>query len=87
MKAKRLLFAVAPAVLLATLLAGCATGPHDPMAHDHGSMMDMKAMCDMHRQMMVGNTPQERQAIIDEHMKSMSPQMRQHMRMMDEQCK
>lgn len=96
MTTKRLLLTVAPA-MLAALLAGCAAGPQDAVGHHHGgamdhghghgSMMDMNAMCDMHRQMMGGKTPQERQALIDEHMKSMPPEMREHVRLMDEQCK
>jgi hypothetical protein len=77
-------------VLLAGLLAGCAAMNGAQDSHSHASaphaMMDMQAMCDMHKQMMSGKTPTERQAMMNEHMKSMTPEMRQHMRMMHEQC-
>jgi hypothetical protein len=43
------------------------------------------AMCrDMHTQMMNAKTPQERQAMMAEHMKNMSPEMMQHCPMMQE---
>jgi hypothetical protein len=43
-------------------------------------------MCrDMHTQMMSAKTPQERQAIMAEHMKDMSPGMMQHCPMMQGQ--
>jgi hypothetical protein len=79
-------------VLLAALLSGCAGDPHrahheggQPMAHEHGAM-DMQSMCAMHRQMFEGKTAAERQALVDEHMKSMSPEMREHMQAMMRQC-
>jgi surface antigen len=51
---------------------------------DQMSMMDMKAMCDMHQKMMRSKTPEEQRAMINEHMKTMSPEMRQqHMAMME----
>ena len=51
-----------------------------------GGQMDMKSMCEMHNKMS-SKTPKERSAMMDEHMKSMSPEMRQrHMEMM-QQCK
>lgn len=57
--------------------------------------MDMQAMCDVHDKMMRAKTPEERQAIMDEYMKNMPPEMRQqhmqmmqqHMQMMQQQCK
>ncbi|PWF47790.1 hypothetical protein [Massilia glaciei] len=50
-------------------------------------MMEMKAMCDMHKNMMSAKTPEERQAMMDERFKSMSPEMRKkHMEMM-QACK
>lgn len=72
------------------LLAGCAanmqTAPQSggPMPM---SAMDMTAMCDMHKEMMGGKTPEQRQAMMAKHMKSMSPEMQQHMQMMMQQCK
>ena len=50
--------------------------------------MDMKSMCDMHKNLMATKTPAEREAMMDQRMKSMSPEMRRkHMAMMDEKCK
>ena len=52
------------------------------------SMMgsDMAAMCDMHVKIMSGNTPEERRALMAEHMKTMSPEMmKRHMVMMQGQ--
>ncbi|MEC4722879.1 MULTISPECIES: hypothetical protein [Noviherbaspirillum] len=50
--------------------------------------MDMKSMCAMHHNMMAKKTPEERDAMMTQHMKSMSPEMRrQHMAMMDEKCR
>jgi hypothetical protein len=50
--------------------------------------MDMKAMCDMHRQMMSSGSPADREAMADKEMEGMSvEQRRQHMKMMDEKCK
>lgn len=44
------------------------------------SQADMTAMCaGMHEKMMSANTPEERKSIMQEHMKSMSPEMRQRM--------
>ena len=50
-------------------------------------MMDMQSMCDMHKKEMSGKSPAERQAHMDEHMKSMPPEMRQRMQAMHEQCR
>lgn len=50
--------------------------------------MDMKSMCEMHQKMMEGKTPTERSAMMNEHMKSMSPEMKQqHLDMMREKCR
>jgi len=86
----RSLFPVVAVVAL--LSAGCThMAGHDMEHHSGGAMhhgaQDMQAMCDMHKQMMGGKTEAERRAIIDEHMKRMSPEMRQHMQAMQEQCK
>ena len=59
--------------------------PGDEMAMM--DMKDMKAMCDMHKKMMSGKTPEEQKAMMNERMKSMSSEMmKKHMAMM-EQCK
>jgi len=89
------------ALLLTVLLAGCAgTGPHwhqpgtggayggrGGMQDRQGMMMDMQAMCDMHAQQTAGKSPQERQALMDEQMRSMPPEMRQRMQMMLQHCR
>jgi hypothetical protein len=69
-------------------MMGGADGQMGMMGRDRtGEKMDMKSMCEMHNKMMSSKTPQERTAMMDDHMKSMSPEMRQqHMEMM-QQCK
>ena len=107
MKPLSLLHSIGMPMLLASLLAGCATNqdaqhqvhhpdtaasqPSAPMSQgDSGGqmgMMDMQAMCEKHKKMMSA-TPEERQAMMDDRMKTMSPEMMQkHMQMMQEQCK
>ena len=62
---------------------GMMSGSSDGMT----SSMDPKAMCDMHKKMM-NASPSERQAMMNDWMKQMSPEMRErHMQMMQEQCK
>jgi len=76
-------------VLLAVGLAGCAAASHKSDAHAHADMstMDMQAMCEMHKKMMSGKPTAGHQAMMQEHMKSMTPEMRQRMHAMHEQCK
>lgn len=91
MKTNSKLLAVSSAFLLAGLIGGCATG-----ASTSGSMgsmggmgagqMDMQAMCEKHRAMMAGKSTAEQQAMMNEHMKSMSPEMRTRMKTMHEKC-
>jgi hypothetical protein len=89
------LFTLAAPALLATLLSGCATqgiaGHHPETAGGQMgmqmSMQDMKAMCEMHRSMMQGKAPAERQALMAEHMKHMSPEMQPQMQAMQQHCK
>jgi hypothetical protein len=65
---------------------GGTTGQMGMMA-GAGGQMDMKSMCEMHNRMMSSKTPAEQTAMMDDHMKSMSPEMRQkHMEMM-QKCK
>lgn len=82
--------AIAAPVLVAAL-AGCA--PSQPMQQSDSTLsqgggtmgatasgepaMDTKAMCGMHQRMMNASTPEERQALMDEHMRNMTPAMRQ----------
>lgn len=85
--------------LLSAFLAGCAMqgGHHGPMhgsmqggqhgQMDHHAGMDMKSMCAMHKQMMEGKTAAQQQALMDDHMKSMPPEMRQRMQEMHAGCK
>ena len=49
--------------------------------------MDMQAMCDKHKGMMAGKSTAEQQAMMSEHMKSMSPEMRTRMQKVHETCK
>jgi hypothetical protein len=87
MKSTRSFLTLAAPVAVILLLAACAAG----MDHGHMSQssppssQDMAAMCDMHKQMMAGKSDAERRTTMDEHMKT--PEMRQHMQMMQEQCK
>ena len=89
MKADSRILSCAVPLLLATLLAGCAAmrGDHHSRSHDSHAMMDVQSMCDMHRKMMAGMTPAQEQAHMDEHMKSMSPEMRKKMQDMHAQCR
>jgi len=49
--------------------------------------MDQKTMCDMVDRMNNARTPAEREAIMNERMRTMSPEMReQHWQMMMQQC-
>ena len=68
------------AVLGATLLAGCASPAMNHSSDSMGAMSkssgDMAGMCDMHKKMMV-MSPQDRKMMMDEHMKGMSPAMRE----------
>ena len=75
--------------LFMAALAGCAAAPAKEDAHSHAGMgaMDMQSMCEMHKKMMSGTPPAERQAMMQEHMKSMTPEMQQKMHAMHEQCK
>jgi hypothetical protein len=83
-ESSRPFFAVA--LCSAALAAGCATaGSHGP-GHAAGGMADAQAHCEMHRKMMASMTPEQRQAMMSEHMKSMTPEMRQRMQAMHEQC-
>ena len=81
--------AVSGAFLLAGLIGGCATGASTsgPMSGMGAGQMDMQAMCEKHKGMMAGKSTAEQQAMMSEHMKSMSPEMRTRMQKMHETCK
>lgn len=75
--------------LLVVGLAGCAAAAQKSNAPAGAEMgtMDMQSMCAMHKKMTSGKTPAEQQAMMQEKMKSMTPEMRQRMHAMHEQCK
>jgi hypothetical protein len=77
----------ASVALLSMVLAGCAAPQSDARAHADMSAMDMQAMCEMHKKMMSGKPPAERQAMMQEHTKSMTLEMRQRAQAMHEKCK
>ena len=88
----KLISRVAPLVssaLLAVALAGCAAGPG--RSHDHAQAtmgaMDMQSHCEMHKKMMSGKSSPEQHVMMEDHMKSMSPEMRQRMQAMHAQCR
>ena len=74
-------------------LSACAGGPAGPHARHHAgearSMqahkgMDAAMACAMHEDMMRARSPEERRAMMAEHMKKMPPEkMKQHMEMME----
>jgi len=74
--------ALAVAISGASLLAACTTAPAMPMGSAPASSIatpermaamdgQMKTMRDMHTKMMNAKTPEERQALMGEHMKAM----------------
>lgn len=74
----------------AALLGGCASSPMGQSSDAMGGMSksdgDMTAMCEMHKKMMGSMSPQDQTAMMEEHMKNMTPEMRaQHMEQM-KQC-
>jgi hypothetical protein len=92
MKTNRKILGLPGALLLAALIGGCATGASNSgsmggMGGMTGGQMDMQAMCEMHKGMMAGKSTAEQQTMLNEHMKSMSPEMRARMQAMHEKCK
>lgn len=82
-------FPLLASLVLAVALAGCAAAPAKRNDHSHAMMgtMDMQSHCEMHKKMMSGKPSAEQQAMMQEHMKSMTPEMRQRMQAMHEQCR
>ena len=80
------------ALIFAGLIGGCATGSSSSpgsmgdKAGMSGGQMDMQAMCEKHKAMMAGRSTAEQQTMMNEHMKSMSPEMRARMQTMHEKC-
>ena len=80
------------ALVLVGFVGGCATaasnsGAMGGMGAMSGGQMDTQAMCEMHKGMMAGKSTAEQQAMMNEHMKTMSPEMRTRMQAMHERCK
>lgn len=79
----------APAVV-ALALAGCATPRQD---HSHGGASagpggnGMHAMCEMHKKDMAGRSDADRSAMMEERMRSMSPEKRKQMQEMMANCR
>lgn len=72
-------------------LNGCASPSPSQQSGGMGGMSmsdnDMKSMCEKHNKMMASMSPAEQKAMMDAHMKDMSPEMREkHMKEMG-QCK
>ena len=94
MKTNSKLLAVSGAFLVAGFIGGCATGPSTPgsmgsmggMSGMGAGQMDMQAMCEKHKSMMAGKSAAEQQAMMNDHMKSMSPEMQTRMKTMHEKC-
>lgn len=87
-------FLISATLAATTALAACATQQEEPevkMDGGHMSMGEMTQMCDMHQKMMADKSPQEQQAMMEQHMKAMhgevDPQMvAQHREMMEKNC-
>ena len=74
--------------LLALGLAGCAaSAKSDDHAHATMGAKDMQSHCEMHKKTMNGKPSAEQQTLMEKHMTSMTPEMRQRMQAMHEQCK
>lgn len=91
----RLFLAAASALAFLGGCASTASGPHahggaganTPAMGSQMESMDMQVMCERHKKMMAGRTPQEQQAMMQEHMKGMSAEMRARMESMMKQCR
>jgi hypothetical protein len=82
------ILSLAASTLLVGVLAGCGAMAGGQHSHSHEShaMMDAQSMCEMHKKHMSGKSPTEQKAMMDEHMKSMPPDMRKRMEAMHAQC-
>ena len=78
--------------LAASALAACSTQREPKMAGGHHMpMMDMAQMCDRHQKQMAGKSPEEQQAMMEQHIKAMhgsvDPQMvARHRQEMEQHC-
>lgn len=66
--------------------AGAATASGTPPTGAAPDQTDIRRMCPLHQAMQKAS-PAERQAMMEQHMKDMSPEMRRHqMEMMQQHC-
>ena len=88
-------FLVVGALATTTVLAACASQQQEPrMMMGGGAQMpmgEMAQMCEMHQKTMADKSPQEQQAMMEQHMKAMhgdvTPEMAARNRqMMDRNC-
>ena len=92
MKTNSKLLVLSGAFFFAVLVGGCATGSPSSMdgmsgkSGKSGGQMDMQAMCEKHKSMMAGKSISEQHAMMNENMRSMSPEMRTRMQAMHEKC-
>jgi hypothetical protein len=80
----RTITTAASAVSLSLILSACAT---PRAAHDDHANMDAQAMCEMHKKMMGSMSAEKQQAMMAEHMKDMSADMRARMQEMHARCR
>lgn len=90
MKINLKFFAVSVAFFVAGLVGGCAMGTSSSSSMANkmymSGQMDMQTMCEKHKAMMAGKSTVEQQTMMNEHMKSMSPEMRNGMQAMHAKC-
>ena len=90
MKINLKFFAVSAAFFVAGLVGGCAMGTSSSSSMADkmymSGQMDMQTMCEKHKAMMAGKSTVEQQTMMNEHMKSMSPEMRNGMQAMHAKC-
>ncbi len=90
MKINLKFLAVSGAFLVAGLVGGCAMGISSSSSMEDkmgmSGQMDMQTVCEKHKAMMAGKSTVEQQTMMNEHMKSMSPEMRTGMQAMHAKC-
>ena len=90
MKINLKFLAVSGAFLVTGLVGGCAMGTSSSRSMEDkmgmSEQMDMQTMCEKHKSMMAGKSTVEQQTMMNEHMKSMSPEMRTRMQAMHAKC-
>lgn len=83
----RVVLLIASALLSVGLAGRAASAKSDDHANATMGGKDMQSHCEMHKKMMSGKPSAEQQAMMEKHMTSMTPEMRQRMQAMHEQCK